>query len=250
MSNTDLEVIDAVRMTTLEALLGGVRIGDEIVSTDDPRCCIFATRIALKALEHHHIFGRALKVHVQVYNRLGWEWQQAHPDSYLFDELMAVELAAHEAGNHSVEFCERLGQERGIPRGARLRFCGHGTSLPESFSLSTPGWLNGHVVALLRTDAGHVLLDVTAPQFTTPEFKMFMEPLAFPIADEWARDPGGWWLEAEPECLNGGAMLYRQPSDLNGVYNAPDWIQSPEQIQGLADGVLVQAAERLALMRL
>jgi hypothetical protein len=45
-------------------------------------------------------------------------------------------------------------------------------------------------------------------------------------------------------------MVYIQPNDLDGVFNAPDWIQSPEQIKGLAEGVLRRADERLALMRL
>jgi hypothetical protein len=53
-------------------------------------------------------------------------------------------LLAQEAGDHSVEFCERVAQERGLPPKGRYRFCGHGTELPESFSLSSPGWLNGH----------------------------------------------------------------------------------------------------------
>jgi hypothetical protein len=248
--SAELEAIDAVRMATLESLMGGIRIGDTIVANSDARCCVFATRIALKALERYGVFGRALKVHVAVYNRWGWEWQQANPDKSLFDELMIIHTIAIEAGDHSIEFCERVSAERGIHPKARYRFCGHGTDLPNSFALAKPGWLNGHVVALLNTDAGHVLLDVTAPQFTTPQFKLFIEPLALPVTDEWARDPGKSWLQAEPECLNGGAMFYIQPNDLDGLFNAPDWIQSPERIRGLADGVVAQADERLALMRL
>jgi hypothetical protein len=248
--SAELEVIDAVRMATLETLMGGVRIGDEILATQDARCCVFATRIALEALERHRIFGRGLKVHVGIYNRWGWEWQQANPDKSLFDELMGIVRLAEAANNHSIEFCERAAEERGLHPKGRFRFCGHGTDLPESFSLSTPGWLNGHVVALLRTDDGHVLLDVTAPQFTTPQFKLFVEPLMFTVDDEWARNPGESWLKAEPDCLNGGALFYRQPSDLNGVYNAPDWKQSPEHIEALGEAVWRGANERLALMRL
>jgi hypothetical protein len=95
-----------------------------------------------------------------------------------------------------------------------------------------------------------VLLDVTAPQFTTPQFKLFVEPLMFVVADEWARNPGESWLLGEPECLNGGAIVYRQPNDLAGVYDAPDWSRAPEEIKALAEGVLRRADERLALMRL
>jgi hypothetical protein len=248
--SAELEAIDAVRMATLESLMEGVMVDDAIVYTNDPRCCIFATRIALKALEHYQVFGRALKVHVGAFNRWAWEWQRANPERNLADELMGVAQAAIEARDLSIEFCERLSRARGIDPKARYRFCGHGTDLPNSFALSKPGWLNGHVVALLNTDAGHVLLDVTAPQFTTPDFKMFLEPLAFAVPDDWARNPGKSWLQVQPECLNGGAMVYIQPSDLDGVFSAGDWTQSPEQIAGLAEGVRVRADERLALMRL
>jgi hypothetical protein len=249
--SAELEVIDAIRMATLETVMEGVPIGDDLIVVEDERCCILATRIALEALEQRLIFGRALKVHVGIYNRWGWEWQQANPDRHLLNELGAVELLAQEAGDHSVEFCERAAQERGLPPKGRYRFCGHGTELPESFSLSSPGWLNGHAVALLRVGNEHVLLDVTAPQFTTPQFKLFIEPLMFVVADEWARNPGESWLLGEPECLNGGAIVYRQPNDLAGVYDAPDWKNhTPEQIKVLAEGVLRRADERLALMRL
>lgn len=216
--NNDLEIIDAVRMVTLQSMLKGIPVSDGVIHSATPDICVAGTRVAIELLKTYHIFGRPLKVHTLIYTRHGWEWQKAHPDEHLLDKLAIAETLGPESAQ-GVEFL----RSQGIDSRTRLRFCGHGTDLIDSFSLSDPGYLNGHVVAIMDTDSGHTLLDVTAPQFTTAAFKLFVPPIMVEAPEDWVRDPGSSWVSAEPEELNGGAILYRQPRDLAGMYDAPDW---------------------------
>jgi hypothetical protein len=92
--SAELEAIDAVRMATLESLMGGVESATR--SSSNERCALLHLRHPDRpeGAGARMVFGRALKVHVGIYNRWGWEWQQANPDRHLFDELMIVELLA------------------------------------------------------------------------------------------------------------------------------------------------------------
>lgn len=255
MNQRDLEVVDAVRMDTIDPLLRGLDLpdGSARISIGDYRCCILGTRLALEVLKTYSIFGRALKVHALIYNASGWAWQKDNPERPLLGELGEAEGEAVERWGEdaTIDNCWPLLEARGIPASARLRFCGLGTDMPDTTGFTTPGWLNGHCVALLDLDGTPILLDTTAQQFTTPEFKLFVPPVIFEAPADWARDPSSSWATVEPEELNGGAMLYRQPRDLQGVFDAADWLgpgypaarQTIEAIRG-------QVEERLALMRL
>jgi hypothetical protein len=190
----DLIVTEALREHTFRTLRDGVtayspqhqRIA--VVGAQDDFCCVLSTRIAIDILKEHGIGARAMKVHVRAYNRALWEWEQ------------------NPVGP--------IPEDKGL-----LRCCGDGTG-----EMQNEGWLNGHCIAIVEKE---ILLDTSAPQFTTITpggARLFVPPLMLRIDPDWLKAPSDSWMTYElDEELNGGAILYRQPEDLSGMFDSSDW---------------------------
>jgi hypothetical protein len=258
MSNAkrDREVVEAVNSTLLPSMLEGVVVGDEIVSVDDPRMCIGATRIALDLLKRYYIFGRALKVHVLVYNRQAWAWQEAHPEQSMVEVLSGIiKSLGKDREIEDPAFVQAMADIGADPK-SRVRFCGSGSGDQFSMGHQDRGFLNGHVIGVVDVGDDKILIDPSAQQFTTPEWRLLIPPLTLDLADDegraWLEDPTGWWLASQPEDLGGTTILYRQPEDLDGVFNASDWKDLPtgKRYEQMLDALQEKAEEVLKLVRL
>lgn len=246
----ELEVIDAATRTLVPRLLEGVRVGDHVVGFDDPRMCIGATRMVLDLLKRYMIFGRPLKVHTRTYNRQAWEWQQAHPEHDLLHVMAGLEAAGF-TGRDDPRFLHALEQVDLDPR-AGMRYCGQGQGEQTPSHLAQQE-LNGHCVAIMDlSDGRKALVDASAQQFNTPQFKIFLPPLNFEVDEEWAQSPDSRWLVHEEEDF-AGAILYRQPSSLEGMFDAHDWrslMNEGSLVPAVLDAIQREVDAQVALMRL
>lgn len=160
--------------------------------------CVMSVRVVLAVMEPYGLIARPSTVNIAAFNKEGWANAQA-----------------------------------GTPL-ARWPRDAHSVGVDSDGTTSEKNW-NGHLVAIVRSTTGRILVDPSADQLDRPQHNIHMSPVVAALPRLWTpKDP--LFLEGD----SGTTVVYTPKMLPKTWQTSPDWARRDEEFAAIRDQALRQ----------